>query len=321
VKGSHAIATGLSYTRAGVWLYNQQLVPTITLAGTVNGDPADAMFTTANFPSASATDLTNARTLYGVLTGRVTTIGRNARIGGDGNYTVLGASNQYGRLPQWGTFVQDAWRLKSNLTVNAGLRYDVQMPFFSLNDSYSMATVEDIFGVTGPGAGFVPGSTVDNLGNLFKPGVLQGSPTTVKAFPKGAKAEANGEAGAVKWVETEKVYNGKKAVVRTDKGVAQDFFTQASPPLMVGKDDKLFAYVYLDPKDPPKSIMLQFYDGTWEHRAYWGEDKILLAHDPRLKIFNADPLSSFEFDPTKSGLLAHDAVHFDDALLMDQVEE
>lgn len=187
-KGRHAISTGLSYTQAGVWLYNQQLVPTITLAGTVNGDPADAMFTTANFPSASATDLTNARTLYGVLTGRVTTIGRNARIGGDGNYTVLGASNQYGRLPQWGTFVQDAWRLKPNLTVNAGLRYDVQMPFFSLNDSYSLATVEDIFGVTGPGAGFVPGSTGDNLGNLFKPGVLQGSPTTFKAFPKGTKA-------------------------------------------------------------------------------------------------------------------------------------
>jgi hypothetical protein len=188
IKGAHAISTGLSYTRAGVWLYNQQLVPTITLAGTVTGDAADAMFSAANFPGASATDLTNARTLYGVLTGRVTSIGRNARIGGDGNYTVLGASNQYGTLPQWGTFVQDAWRWKPNLTINAGLRYDVQMPFFSLNDSYSMATLGDIFGVSGTGSDFAPGSTVTGLGNLFKPGVLQGSATTFKAFPKGAKA-------------------------------------------------------------------------------------------------------------------------------------
>ena len=76
-----------------------------------------------------------------MLTGRVATVGREARIGGDGNYSVLGASNQYGRLPQWGTFVQDSWRWRANLTVNAGLRYDVQMPFYSLNDSYSMATL------------------------------------------------------------------------------------------------------------------------------------------------------------------------------------
>ncbi len=188
IKGSHAVSTGLSYTRAGVWLYNQQLVPQINLGMTGTGDPADSLFVAANFPGASATDLTNARNLYAILTGRVASIGREARIGGDGNYTVLGASNQYGRLPQWGTFVQDSWRWRPNLTVNAGLRYDVQQPFYSLNDSYSRATLGDIFGVTGTGSGFVPGSTVTGLGNLFKPGVLQGSPTTFKQLPKGTKA-------------------------------------------------------------------------------------------------------------------------------------
>jgi hypothetical protein len=192
IKGAHAVSAGMSYTRAGVWLYNQQLVPQITLGVpsgvTYNGDPADGMFTTTNFPGASATDLTNAKNLYYVLTGRVTQIGREARIGGDGNYSVLGASNQYGRLPQWGTFVQDSWRLKPNLTFNLGLRYDVQMPFYSLNDSYSRATMDDIFGVTGTGSGFEPGSLVSGTGNLFKPGVLQGSPTTFKQLPKGTKA-------------------------------------------------------------------------------------------------------------------------------------
>ena len=34
-------------------------------------DPADAMFTAANFPGASSTVLNNARSLYGYLTGRV----------------------------------------------------------------------------------------------------------------------------------------------------------------------------------------------------------------------------------------------------------
>jgi len=188
VKGSHAIATGLSYTRAGVWLYNQQLVPQVNLGMATTGDPADAMFVAANFANASATDLTNARNLYAILTGRVQSIGREARIDGDGQYSVLGASNQYGNLPQWGTFVQDAWRWKPNLTINAGLRYDVQTPFYALNDSYSMATMDDIFGITGTGSGFDPGSVVSGTGNLFKPGVIQGAPTTFKQLPKGNNA-------------------------------------------------------------------------------------------------------------------------------------
>src|SRR4029434_1393494 len=31
-------------------------------------------------------------------------------------------------------------------------------------------------------------------------------------------------------------------------------------------------YVYLDPVNPPSEVMLQWNDGTWEHRAYWGAD-------------------------------------------------
>ncbi len=191
VKGQHAISTGFGYTRAGVWLYNQQLVPQINLglpSTGFTGDPADGLFVAANFPGASATDLSNARSLYYVLTGRVTSITREARIGTDGNYSVLGASNQYGRLPQYGTFLQDNWRVKPNLTINAGLRYDVQRPFFSLNDSYSFATTNDLFGVTGPGSSFVPGNTVTGIGNLFQPGTLQGAATTFKQLNKGTNA-------------------------------------------------------------------------------------------------------------------------------------
>ena len=44
--------------------------------------------------------------------------------------------------------------------------------------------------------------------------------------------------------------------------------------LKIGEGDRLFAYVYLDPANPPKELMLQFNDGPWEHRAYWGEDLI-----------------------------------------------
>ncbi len=189
LKGPHLLTMGVSYTKAEVWLFNQTLVPTATLGMTTSGDPADSMFTTANFPGASSTDLTNAKNLYSVLTGRVSSIGRNARIQADGTtYQILGASNQYGTLPQWGSFISDAWHVKPTLTINAGLRYDVQRPFFAQNNSYSMATLADLFGVTGVGSDFRAGSVVDHLGNLFKPGTLQGQPTTYKMLQKSTSA-------------------------------------------------------------------------------------------------------------------------------------
>jgi hypothetical protein len=51
-------------------------------------------------------------------------------------------------------------------------------------------------------------------------------------------------------------------------------FDHATATLQVDAGDVLFAYVFLDPANPPKEIMLNWNDGTWEHRAYWGENLI-----------------------------------------------
>jgi hypothetical protein len=57
-------------------------------------------------------------------------------------------------------------------------------------------------------------------------------------------------------------------------GLQEYSFSGASAPLAVNAGDLLFAYVYLDPDNPPSGIMLQWFDGSWEHRAYWGVDTI-----------------------------------------------
>jgi hypothetical protein len=67
------------------------------------------------------------------------------------------------------------------------------------------------------------------------------------------------------------VFSGEKASTRTAAGLSQHFFTGAKPGLKIGEGDVLFAHVYLDPANPPKSVMLQFNDGAWEHRANWGD--------------------------------------------------
>jgi len=96
------------------------------------------------------------------------------------------------------------------------------------------------------------------------------------ALPKGAIPQGNEAAASWQWVhvKTGPVHSGEKSHRRTATGLSQHFFTGANPGLKIAQGDRLFAYVYLDPKNPPQSIMLQFNDGTWEHRAYWGANRI-----------------------------------------------
>jgi len=91
-------------------------------------------------------------------------------------------------------------------------------------------------------------------------------------FPAGAKVEASG-ATTAKWV-TEKdgqVLAGKRALKRTDPDVGQDFFSELKSPFTIPPNGKVFLNVFLDPKDPPKAVMLQFNTGAWSHRAVWGD--------------------------------------------------
>jgi hypothetical protein len=57
-------------------------------------------------------------------------------------------------------------------------------------------------------------------------------------------------------------------------GLHQHFFQFATATLPISVGDRLFACVYLDPVNTPRELMLQWNDGSWAHRAYWGENLI-----------------------------------------------
>ncbi|MFQ5731633.1 MAG: DUF1553 domain-containing protein [Planctomycetaceae bacterium] len=70
------------------------------------------------------------------------------------------------------------------------------------------------------------------------------------------------------------MHSGNRATRRSGTGLTQHYFTGAKKPLIVTKGAQLFAWVWLDPKNPPKGIQLQFNDGSWEHRAAWGRARL-----------------------------------------------
>ncbi len=108
------------------------------------------------------------------------------------------------------------------------------------------------------------------------------------------------------------VFSKERSRIQTaaPEQLVQHSFHNANRKVTLTEGDKLYAYVWLDPDNPPQTIMLQWNDGNWEHRAFWGEDKIKYgeigndtpAHKPMGDLPNLGEWTRLEVDPTVVGL-------------------
>jgi hypothetical protein len=182
-KGSHSFSFGGTFTSVGNWIWDQDVVPSIGFGVDTTYDPARIMFDSANgtknFPSASNTQISNARSIYALLTGRVTSIGGNGVLSEvNDKYSYNGAAVQRGHMRELGFFVADSWKMRPGLTINYGVRWELQLPFVPLNSVYTYNTMDDVWGISGKG-------------NLFKPGTMTGTAPTYKQFTSGSPAYNN----------------------------------------------------------------------------------------------------------------------------------
>jgi len=167
-KGSHGLNFGFSAYREQDKYWNGA-EPIWLNIGMDAGDPAYNALTNAGsyqpLPNASTAQQGTARSLYALLTGRIASI--------TGKYKYDKAAAQYVQKPlghfdlnelakAGGLFIQDSWRFRPNLTINMGFRWDFTGASTDLNGMYHSATTSSIWGPSG-------------VGNLFKPGTLTGN--------------------------------------------------------------------------------------------------------------------------------------------------
>jgi len=176
-RGAHGLSFGVTFSNTGIWSWSQAVVPSISFGVDTTSDPARVMFDSVNgpknFPGASNTQISTARDIYAVLTGRVTSIGGNAVLNEKTlKYAYNGPNVYRAHQREFGFFAQDSWRMRPGLTLTMGLRWEMQLPMVPLNDVFSKASLADVWGPSG-------------MGNLFKPGATGGKETEYTAYKKG----------------------------------------------------------------------------------------------------------------------------------------
>jgi beta-glucosidase len=215
----------------------------------VDGDPATAWNSAAGDPQSISVDL-----------GASTSVGR-VRLTWDANYARSYQVRISNDNANW-TTVYNTTSGGGNiedLSVSGSGRYvQVYATQSSTGSGYSLKELEVFSGAGNSGGNTNTTATVwveDSLPAGATPGVDNDSWNWVSSNPtpfSGALANQSS----------------------LTNGLHQHYFYGATATLTVHTGDTLSAYVYLDPANPPSEIMLQWNDGTWEHRAYWGANQI-----------------------------------------------
>lgn len=164
-KNSHTMNFGFSFYRETNRYFNPPEGIAFTNLDIVNGDPALNAFSSANLPGSSTAQQGQAQDFYALLTGRISNVlTRYPYDSTAGQYdtTPGGAFNLKERATAWGLFYQDSWRIKPSLTINYGLRWDFTGDARDLNRAYHNADESSLYGPSG-------------IGNLFMPGTLTGN--------------------------------------------------------------------------------------------------------------------------------------------------
>ena len=163
LRGKHNITMGGTMLHTSFWesSYGSAGVPRYNL-GLPASDPAQTALTSAlPFINSQNGDLNNALALYAMLTGRLSSISGSTNVSETTHqYNMFAPVTQRYAFTTAGLFLQDNYRITSNLTLNYGLRWQFDGAIQNTNGIDSEPVGANFFG---------PSNW------LFQPGVLNGN--------------------------------------------------------------------------------------------------------------------------------------------------
>ena len=163
VRGRHTLTLGGTLLKTSFYshTYGTAGVPQYNL-GIAASDPIVTPLRNA-LPniSTSGNDLANAQNLYALLTGRITSVTVATQVDeATHKYLQFAETMQRYAFTTFGVYAQDSFRIRPDLTLNFGLRWQFDGDIHSGNDLLSQPSGDNFFG---PSTG------------LFQPGVLNGN--------------------------------------------------------------------------------------------------------------------------------------------------
>jgi hypothetical protein len=141
VKGKHYIKFGFAFQTIRTAPYNDAgITPTFTI-GLGSGHQG---LVSSQLPGISASDLTLANNLFQSLTGAVTSASQTFNITNQTSGFVKGATALRNfQYDNYGFYIQDNWRVRPNLTIEAGLRYEYYVPLKEKNNLELAAVIQN----------------------------------------------------------------------------------------------------------------------------------------------------------------------------------
>ena len=155
LRGTHSYSFGGTFRRTTMYESIGGAPYQVNL-GVAAGDPVSGIFSASTIPGVRSEDLGTIRSLYALLTGRISSAsGQNAL---DENTKLYGLNPAFRREAQnvGGLFAQDQWRVRPDLTLNYGLRWEFSGAATNPNQVYSSPTPADLLGPSS--APFQPGT-------------------------------------------------------------------------------------------------------------------------------------------------------------------
>jgi hypothetical protein len=128
VHGAHSLSFGFQSQMIRVAPYNYgSTVPTYTLGVYSNNDPYG--YGVGDIPGATATDVNTANSLLGTLGGLIQSASQNYNVTSQTSGFVPGApSRQNLSLNDYAGYASDTWKVRKNLTITLGVRWDYFPP-------------------------------------------------------------------------------------------------------------------------------------------------------------------------------------------------